>query len=576
MLVINFKISNGMNKISAIILTVLFVGLPISPLLAQQAVDSAFDSGLLITDAAFSDANTFGSAESIQRFLDQRGSVLANIGQTFLLKLKEPDFVTKTGLEDPRPQLGRLRTAAELIYDSATTHGLNPQVILVLLQKEQSLIDGNFSSDDRLQRALDRAVGFGCPDNGGCGDIFLGFYRQLFGSFDDEGGRWLGSAASLMRSFNTSGGRGPRVDSANQTFGRPTVRTSGVGDTIVLDNTLGGYAGVQATQAVKLSNKATSALYRYTPHVFNGNYNFWRFYSKWFKYPNGTVIQRVGDIERYVIDNGTRRLFSDFVATQRKLKVENVITVSETEFSEYLLAKPMPPLDDTLIKGDNSSIVFLVKDTQKRPISGAVFSQRGLSFGKVVTLPQTEVESYDLGSFLAPLDGTMIVGENNPTVYLIENGVKRPITGEIFLAHKFSFKKLMRLSDEEVSNIIQGDFLRPPDRVAIQLKGDTGIFWYRDGQKRFVSAFVYEQRGVNTFAHIILGDEEYAQIPLATPLPPKDTTVIKGDATTGIFRIENGLKRLFTASSYARARYPKATELPQAEVDSYSTGSVIE
>ncbi|MBI2607526.1 MAG: hypothetical protein HYW51_01750 [Candidatus Doudnabacteria bacterium] len=543
---------------------------------AQSAIDPAFNPGLLITDTAFSDKGTFGSAEGIQQFFEQRGSVLARTDQSFLLKLKEPDYATKEALEDPNPQLGRLRSAAELIYDATQKHGLNPQVILVLLQKEQSLVDGNFTSDDRLQRALDRALGFGCPDNGGCGDIFLSFYRQLFGSFDSQGSRWLGAAASLMRSFETAGGRGPRVDSANQVFGSPTVRTSQVGDTIVLDNTTGGYSGVQPTQSVTIGNKATAALYRYTPHVFNGNYNFWRFYSKWFKYPNGTVIQLSGEAVRYVIDNGTKRLFSDFVAVQRKLKTDTVVTLSQSEFSEYLTEKPLPPLEDTLLKGEADATVFVVKVNKKRPISGAVFSQRGLSFAKVVSLPQAEVDGYELGAHLPPKDGTLIIAESDPTVYLIENGVKRPITGDVFTARKFSFKNLMRLTDPELASLPTGDFVRPPDSTALQLKGDTGIYWFKDGQKRFVSAFVYKQRGVNAFPHIIIGSEEFEQVPTATPFPPRDGTVIKGDVSTAIYRIENGVKRMFTAASYAVARHPVATVLPQAEVDSFAEGAVIE
>lgn len=543
---------------------------------AQAAIDPNFDPGMLISDVAFSDSGAFGSSEGIQQFFEQRGSVLAKTDQTFLSKLKEPDFTTKEGLEDPNPQLGRLRSAAELIFDATQKHGLNPQVVLVLLQKEQSLIDGTFTSDDQLQRALDRALGFGCPDNGGCGDIFLSFYRQLFGSFDSEGGRWLGASASLMRSFNTAGGRGPRVDSANRVFGSPTVRTSKVGDTIVLDNTLGGYAGVGSTQSVTLGNKATAALYRYTPHVFNGNYNFWRFYSKWFKYPNGTVIQLSGDTVQYVIDNGTKRLFSSFVATQRKIKTDTIVTVSQSEFSEYVTEKPLPPLDNTLIKGDAEATVFVVQVNKKRPISGAVFNQRGLLFTDVVALPQAEVDGYDLGAFLAPKDGTLVIGESTPTVYLIENGVKRPITGDVFVARKLSFKNLMTLTDGEVASLVSGDFLRPPSSVAIQLKGDTGIYWYKDGQKRFVSAFVYKQRSVAAFPHLVLGEEEFVPIPTATPFPPKDGTVIRGDVSTAIYKMENGVKRMFTASSYAAARHPVATVLPQTEVDSYSEGSPIE
>lgn len=568
-----------MKKITGAILTLIFIAGAMQPVFvaAQGAVDPAFNPSLLIPDEAFGDVGTFGSAAGIQKFLEQRGSLLANTSQDFLTKLKEPDTLTKAALEDPNPNLGRLRTAAELIYDAAVSKGLNPQVILVMLQKEQSLVTG---SGNNLQNRLDRAVGFGCPDYEGCGDIFLGFYRQLFGSFDSSGSRWLGAAASLMKSFRTEVngirvGRGPGVDANNQTFGRPIARTARKGDTIVLDNTLGGFDGVQATQTVTLGNFATAALYRYTPHVFNGNYNFWKYYTQWFKYPNGTVIQLLNSPTLYVIDNGAKRPFSAFVAQQRKIDTTKVITVSQTEFDSYLTDKPMPPLDKTLIKGDINPAVYMIEDTKKHIVSYPVFIQRKLSFANVVTLPQAEVDSYETGSILPPLDGSLITGDVDKTVYLVESGLKRPITYEVFVARKFSFAKLMKLTDEEVAGIPSGQFVLPPDSVALKLKGDTGIYWFKDGQKRFVSAFVYKQRAVANFPHIAIGADEFNAIPTGTPFPPKDGTVVKGDGSSAIYKVDQGLLRMFTATSYKRAGYPKATILPQSEVDGYAKGAII-
>src|SRR3989338_2247213 len=219
-----------------------------------------FNPNILISDARFIDVATLGGgAEGIQKFLEAHGSVLANTSPDFLLKLREPgDVNLKSRLPDPRPNLGRLRTAAELVYDASTSAGINPQVVLVTLQKEQTLITGTFSNGG-LQGALDRALGFGCPDEGGCSDIFLGFYHQLFGNFDSEDTRYIGMPSSLVRSFNfESGGvrvgRGPLID------GRSARR----GDTITLENTQGPPNNAPATQSVTLTNFATTALYRYT------------------------------------------------------------------------------------------------------------------------------------------------------------------------------------------------------------------------------------------------------------------------------------------------------------------------
>jgi hypothetical protein len=104
------------------------------PAWAQSIPDPTFNPGMLIPDAAFTDTGTFGTAEGIQKFLEQKGSVLANTSPSFLVKLKEPDTLTKVGLEDPQPNLTRLRTSAELIYDAGTHLGINAQVLLVMLQ----------------------------------------------------------------------------------------------------------------------------------------------------------------------------------------------------------------------------------------------------------------------------------------------------------------------------------------------------------------------------------------------------------------------------------------------------------
>lgn len=550
---------------------------------AQEAIDPAFNPNMLITDAAFSDSGTFGSPAAIQKFFVDHGSVLANTSQDFLLKLREPDTATKVGLEDPEPNLGRLRTAAELVYDATAKTGLNPQVILVTLQKEQTLITGSFGSDSDLQTALNHALGFGCPDSGGCGAIFSGFYFQLFGAFDSSGSRYLGAAASLMKSFNytnSSGlrtGRGPEVD-ANGTTGQyagPSVRTSQVGDTVGIDNTLGGFLNVTPSQNVTFNNFATTALYRYTPHVFNGNYNFWKYYTLWFKYPNGTVIQRIGDTGLFIIDNGSKRLFSQFVAKQRKISLSQVVGVSQTEFDSYITDTPLAPVDGTLIKGDASPAVFLVTQNTKQPVSGPIFVQRKFSFGKVVTLPQAETDSYATGAFVAPFDGTLITGATDQTVYIIDGGLKRPISAAVFAVRRMSFRNLMKLSDEEVAGIGSGQFLTPPDSVQVQLNGDTGIYWYKNGQKQFVSAYVFKQRGVGNFPRVVLGADEFNAIPAGAPLPPKDGTIIKSDSADGIFQVSGGVLHLLTPTSYKRLRYPKPIILPDAEINNYLQGDPI-
>src|SRR3989338_10158737 len=74
-----------------------------------------FDPNDLISDAAFFKSNDMTSAE-IQAFLEQKGSSLAQY--------------TATDTD------GELRFASEIIWRAATANGINPKILLVLLQKE--------------------------------------------------------------------------------------------------------------------------------------------------------------------------------------------------------------------------------------------------------------------------------------------------------------------------------------------------------------------------------------------------------------------------------------------------------
>ena len=466
---INFKFQIQFKfKIINFLLSLVFVFFAPVPALAD-----IFDPNMLISDARFSDTATLGGAEGIQKFLEARGSVLANTSPEFVAKLREPgDVNLKSRLPDPRPNLGRARTAAELIFDAATSAGLNPQVVVVTLHKEQSLIEGRYSTDRALQRALDFALGFGCPDGAGCGELFLGFYHQLFGNYDAEGNRYVGMPASLMRSFyfEVGGirvGRGPAVDANNNAFGNGNrIRVSKVGDTITLENTQGPPNNAPATQVVTLSNFATAALYRYTPHVYNGNYNFSRFFTAWFRYPNGTLLQATGDPKMYVIDNGLKRLISSLVIGQRGINPA-IVPVSSVELSEYPSGDVMPPKDGTLLKNSQGQM-FVIEESARKSISTFVAVQRKLQPAQAIAVPDDEVISYKDAGRALPAEGTLVKSSDNPAVYIITNNEKRLLSAFVFKQRSLRFADVLVAAPGELDTYPTGRLMTPTDGALVK------------------------------------------------------------------------------------------------------------
>ncbi|MFH0927913.1 MAG: hypothetical protein V1821_00385 [bacterium] len=566
----------------------LLLAAPLGVLAIEVAAE--FNPGLIVPDSVFADTQTFGGPEGIQQFLESKNSVLANTDISFLPRLSEPsDGALKAALGDPNPNMGRLRTAAELIWDAARASGLNPQVILVTLNKEQGLITSQFGGD-RLQKALNRATGFDCPDSSGCGNLFPGFYYQLFGNVDTSGNRYLGATKSLMKSFLTPGGRGPTVGAA----------AAKVGETIILPNTLGDYEGIAARQIVALGNAATAALYRYTPHVFNGNYNFWKFFTAWFKYPNGTLLKSLQSNVVYILQNGQRQQVPAFVAAVRNLNLNAAVIASPTELESYPLGSVYGPDDNTVVVADQVKYVFLnnimhpvsplvlkqrkldaaptlplavseaalfTAGSQLTPVDGTIlrgttlndtfqvekgvlkrFSTLTLAQHKIgksaITIPDFEIGLYPKSGYIPPLSGTLIKGTQSNTVYVVNDGLRRPLTLELFYNLRYKFKDVVTLTDEaELAALPLASPATPREGTYFSVGGSSELYVFKEGTRHPIFPFVAKQRGMTPDyafeASIVSGWME------GIAIPPRDGTVLKSDAAPTLYLVAQGqLKEL--------------------------------
>ena len=173
-------------------------------------------------------------------------------------------------------------SAARIITKVGLACGISQQVLLVLLQKEQGLVTDTWP----LQNQYDRAVGYNCPGTTSCDPEYLGFFKQLF------------SAARQFKFYSSP---------ANTTL---TYFPVGAASKIKYSSHPEREC---ASPAVTIQNKATAALYYYTPFQPNaaaltnffgdgdecseyGNRNFWGIYNGWF---GSSMIDRRSGPDRF-------------------------------------------------------------------------------------------------------------------------------------------------------------------------------------------------------------------------------------------------------------------------------------
>jgi len=148
---------------------------------SAQATVTGFVAGRIIDDGVFTDTLTM-SASDIQRFLESKvptcdtwGTQMYNSTLTraqFAATLSTPQYPPFTCVKD-YSENGI--SAAQIIYNIAQQYQINPQVLIVLLQKEQGLITDTWPYASQYQKA----TGYGCPDTGTCNTLYYGFTNQL-------------------------------------------------------------------------------------------------------------------------------------------------------------------------------------------------------------------------------------------------------------------------------------------------------------------------------------------------------------------------------------------------------------
>jgi thermitase len=171
---------------------------------------------------------------------------------------------------------------------------------------------------------------------------------------------------------------------------------------------------------------------------------------------DGDVVQVLGTDNFYYINGGKKQFIIPFVRNQR-FAFSTIKTVSPAELTNFPDGSFAEPLNGTLIKSANDPAVYLMQNGLRNPVTYQVFTMRGLHFSDVVTLTNVEVDSWVLGNFLAPPDGTLIRSATNQTVYWVVNGTIHPINYKFYTDRGLNIFPVIYTSDKDIAKFPKGD-----------------------------------------------------------------------------------------------------------------------
>ncbi len=173
-------------------------------------------------------------------------------------------------------------------------------------------------------------------------------------------------------------------------------------------------------------------------------------------------------------------------------------------------------VDGDVVQVSGTEDFYYINGGKKQRIIPFVRSQR-FAFAKIKTVTATDLETFSEGSFAEPLDGTLVKSANDGAVYMMQNGLRSPVTYQVFLMRGYKFSDVVTLTNIEVGSWVEGSFLTPPDNTIIRSKTSPAIYWVVNGTLHPVNYQFYVDRGLNKIPITYTSENDITKFPKGDP-----------------------------------------------------------
>jgi len=383
-------------------------------------------------------------------------------------------------------------TAAQIIYQSARDFQLNPQFLLALIQKEQSLIEDSSPQPEQFDWATGYAVCDSCNTNDPGLQKFKGFYNQVYNAAKRIRTVYL---AELANAGVTSSGFGP------------------------------GLSKLVDGQLVTPANLATAVAYTYTPHL-HGNMLFKQIWRRFFAqvYPDGALLRAEGSQDIWLIQDGYRRMFaSPTVYLSRYANMDKVLTVSLSELEKYPAGPVIKLANYSYLRTPRGTVYLLIDDRIRGFASAEALRKIGINPEEIIDVSTEDIADYQEDKPITvdsiyPL-GALLQDKQTGGVYWVQDGIKRPIYSKEIMLANFPNRKIIQTSPAELRSFKTGAPVLFREGELVKAEADPAVYIISHGQRRpFLSENDFLSLGFKWSSVVVTSTAALAQHELGEPV----------------------------------------------------------
>ncbi len=253
-------------------------------------------------------------------------------------------------------------------------------------------------------------------------------------------------------------------------------------------------------QIVSPANLATGFLYTYTPHIL-GNQNFWKLWQKWFEqlYPDGTLIKSEDSPVVYLLQESKKRPIDSMTALITRFDPRLIIEMPESEITRYQTGEPIVFPNWSILK--NGSSYYLVDYDTIRPFANyEAVKMMGYHPDEIIEVNRSDLDNFELGPTITaelrdPL-GKLVKLSETGEMFFIKNGKYHSVIDPTIADINFPSMTVIEIKASKMAEYERGEPLLLKDGTLFGITGSNRIYVVENGRKRHIaSEEVYERLG---------------------------------------------------------------------------------
>ena len=166
-----------------------------------------------------------------------------------------------------------------------------------------------------------------------------------------------------------------------------------------------------------------------------------------------------------------------------------------------------------LVSVSETGLIYYISGGQRQRVSESILKQR-FNNQTPKQVNEYEIASFASGPWALPLTGSLVKTINDPTVYYISEGLKRPVTASVYGQIKVDQNTILFVTTEELNSWVSGKFLAPIEGTLVKGNRLQTVYWVVDGSLHPINYAFWKDRGLDIFPILYVPESDLPNYPI--------------------------------------------------------------